>query len=196
MQYNSTVGHWTGLTPAGVILAKLSNANKNDLIRRKLERLLICVENVDLLFKIPEENVVEPSVRLQGGDHSSGHDNVLVCSAHDFYPRSIRLTWQRNGQEVTEGVSFSEVMSNGDWTYQAHAYLEYTPGGEDGVRCVVDHASLSEPKIYVWDASWDPAEKSFVTGGVCALLLGAVFLSVGLIKYKRKKCDTQAAYPL
>lgn len=60
---------------------------------------------------------------------SSDHDTLLVCSAYDFYPKYIRVTWHWNGQEVTSGMTISEVMTNGDWTYQVHSYLEYTASG-------------------------------------------------------------------
>lgn len=75
---------------------------------------------------------------------------MLVCSAYDFYPKHIKVTWHQNGQEVTSGVTSSEVMANGDWTYHVHFYLEYTPGRQDRISCVVEHASLKEPKVYDW----------------------------------------------
>ncbi|XP_035518333.1 rano class II histocompatibility antigen, A beta chain-like [Morone saxatilis] len=186
MQYNSTVGNWTGFTPAGFITASLLNEDKQDAIQRKVERQLICVDNVGILINTTEENIAEPSVTL-AETTSYGHDGtMLVCSAYDFYPRFIRVTWYQNGQEVTSGVTISEVMSNGDWTYQVHSYLEYTPGGQDRVSCMVEHASLREPKIYEWGSQ---SERSYLIGGVCALLLGAVFLSLGLIQYRKKRCD-------
>lgn len=94
----------------------------------------------------------EPSVRLQAAEAtSSGHGATLACSAYDFYPKPIRVTWRRGGQEVTSGVSTSEVMTNGDWTYQVHSYLEQTWGQGGGVvACVVEHASLKEPSVHEW----------------------------------------------
>ncbi|XP_045897189.1 rano class II histocompatibility antigen, A beta chain-like, partial [Micropterus dolomieu] len=188
MQYNSTVGNWTGFTPAGLITASMSNGDKYDILQRKIERQLICVNNVGLVLNITEENRAEPSVTLVETT-SSSHETMLVCSAYDFYPKYIKVAWHQNGQEVTSGVTVSDVMTNGDWTYQVHSYLEYTPGRQDRVSCVVEHASLSEPKILDWDPSLNHSERSYLIGGVCALLLGAVFLSLGLIQYKRKSCD-------
>lgn len=46
------------------------------------------------------------------------------------------------------------------------------------------------------DASLTQMDRNFLIGGVCALLLGAVFLAVGLIQYKRKTCDPQFSNPL
>ncbi|XP_026161685.1 rano class II histocompatibility antigen, A beta chain-like isoform X2 [Mastacembelus armatus] len=191
MQYNSTVGNWTGHTPAGLITAALFNKNKFDVLQRKVERQEICVNNVDLVLNTTEGYIVEPSISLQAVETTrSNHDVMLVCSAYDFYPRHIRLTWLQNGHQVNSGVTFSEVMTNGDWTYQVHSYLEYTPGQQHRVSCMVEHASLKEPKIYSWD-SLSKSEESYLAGGVCALLFGALFLSWGLVQYRRKSCNSQ-----
>ncbi|XP_069025736.1 SLA class II histocompatibility antigen, DQ haplotype D beta chain-like [Embiotoca jacksoni] len=189
MRYNSTVGDWTGLTPAGRVTASLLNGNKGDRRQRQVERQQICVDNVPLMFNVTDGNEAKPSVGLREADLGAGSDATLVCSAYDFYPKHIRMTWRRGGQEVTEGVSFSEVLTNGDWTYQAHSFLELKSGRRDGVSCVVEHASLREPKISDWDFSSDHTGRSHITGGVCALLLGAVFLSAGLIRYRKTSGD-------
>ncbi|XP_049446390.1 HLA class II histocompatibility antigen, DQ beta 1 chain-like isoform X18 [Epinephelus fuscoguttatus] len=154
--------------------------------QRILERQLICVDNTDLLLNAVEENMAEPNITLTETTTSS-HDTMLVCSAYDFYPKHIRVTWHSNGQEVTSGVTSTEVMTNGDWTYHVHSFLEFTPGRQDRVSCVVEHISLREPKISDWDSSFNQSERSFVIGGVVALLLGAVILSSGLIHYRRRR---------
>uniref|UniRef100_H2MBY5 Ig-like domain-containing protein n=1 Tax=Oryzias latipes TaxID=8090 RepID=H2MBY5_ORYLA len=177
MQYNSSVGGWTGFTPAGLITAAKFNADKYDVVQRILERELVCQRS--FLMK----SYIEPNVSLQTVEDN---DSTLECSALDFYPKHIRLTWFSNGQEVTEGVTFSDVLPNGDWTYQAHTYLTLTPGKQDHISCMVQHTSLKEPKIYNWEPSMNQTDRDYIIGGVCALLLGAVFLCVGLIHYKQK----------
>uniref|UniRef100_A0A3P9MQ15 Ig-like domain-containing protein n=1 Tax=Oryzias latipes TaxID=8090 RepID=A0A3P9MQ15_ORYLA len=183
MQYNSSVGGWTGFTPAGLITAAKFNADKHDVVQRILERELVCQRSVEMVYNGTEEAKVEPNVSLQTVEDN---DPTLECSALDFYPKHIRLTWLSNGQEVTEGVTFSDVLPNGDWTYQAHTYLTLTPGKQDHISCMVQHASLKEPKIYNWESSKNHTE-NYIIGGVCALLLGAVFLCGGLIHYKLRR---------
>ncbi|RVE72438.1 hypothetical protein OJAV_G00042430 [Oryzias javanicus] len=183
MQYNSSAGRWTGFTPAGLITAAAFNADKHDVLQRLLERKLVCQKSVDMVYNATEEATVKPSVNLQVFEDNN---SILECSALDFYPKDIRLTWFSNGQEVTEGVTFSEVLPNGDWTYQAHAYLTLTPGHQDHISCMVEHASLKEPKLYNWESSMNQIDRDYIIGGVCALLLGAVFLCVGVTYYKRK----------
>ncbi|XP_067362269.1 SLA class II histocompatibility antigen, DQ haplotype D beta chain-like isoform X2 [Channa argus] len=197
MRYNSTVGNWTGLTPAGSITASLFNEDKHDVLQRKVEKQLVCVNNFRLALNATEENIAEPSISLQLVETtSSREDTMLVCSAYDFYPKKIRITWHFNGQEVTSGVTSSEVLTNEDWTYQVHSYLEHTLSRHDTVTCVVEHASLKEPKIYDWDSSLCKSERSSLIGGVFALVFGGLSLSFGLLNYRRKSCDPRVSNAL
>uniref|UniRef100_A0AAQ4QG01 Ig-like domain-containing protein n=1 Tax=Gasterosteus aculeatus aculeatus TaxID=481459 RepID=A0AAQ4QG01_GASAC len=172
MQYNSTVGKWTGFTAAGLVSAAVFNGNHFDeQIIKSNEHCIICTDVFSPLA------APAPSVRLAEAS-GSGHNTTLVCSAYDFYPRRIRLAWLRDGQEVTSGATFSEVTTNGNWTYAVHSSLSFTPGGRDRVSCKVEHAGLQEPALRTWAAhgarDW---ETGFLVGGVCALLLGAACLS-------------------
>lgn len=56
MRYNSTVGRWTGLTPAGSVTASQFNGDEHDVLQRKLERQLICVNNVALVLNVTQDN--------------------------------------------------------------------------------------------------------------------------------------------
>lgn len=92
-----------------------------------------------------------PKIKLNSEKQPNGeHHSTLVCSAYDFYPKQIRLTWLRDGHKVTSAVSSSEVMSDGNWYYQIHSYLEYTQIPGEKITCMVEHLSLSEPLLEVW----------------------------------------------
>lgn len=94
---------------------------------------------------------VEPEVRLSSVTPPSGrHPAMLMCSAYDFYPKQITVTWTRDGQEVKSDVTSTEELANGDWYYQIHSHLEYTPKSGEKISCVVHHASLSAPKVEEW----------------------------------------------
>ena len=75
---------------------------------------------------------------------------MLMCSAYNFYPRMIRVTWYRDGQKVTSDVSATEELADGDWFYQIHSHLEFTPKAGEKISCVVEHASFKEPREFVW----------------------------------------------
>lgn len=94
---------------------------------------------------------VEPSVRVTPVvKQGSTHQAMLACSAYNFYPKQIRLTWLRNGEKVINYVTSTEELPDGNWLYQIHSYLEYTPSPREEITCMVEHASLKEPKLYNW----------------------------------------------
>lgn len=86
------------------------------------------------------------SVKLPNGRHPS----MLVCSAYNFYPKLIRVTWLKNGWEITSDVSSSEVLPNGDLYFQSHSYLEYTPTPGETITCMVEHPGFPQPVLHVW----------------------------------------------
>uniref|UniRef100_W5KEI7 Si:busm1-228j01.4 n=1 Tax=Astyanax mexicanus TaxID=7994 RepID=W5KEI7_ASTMX len=103
-----------------------------------------------------------------------------MCSAYDFYPKPIELTWLRNGKKVTGDVVFSEELYDGDWYYQIHSQLEYSPGPAEQITCMVEHLSFSQPPL-------SEADRDKVVVGVTGLLMGVIIATTGLIYYKRKQ---------
>ncbi|XP_026016458.1 rano class II histocompatibility antigen, A beta chain-like [Astatotilapia calliptera] len=111
---------------------------------------------------------------------------MLVCSVYDFFPSEIKVSWLRDGQEVTSDVTSTEVMPNGDWYYQTHSYLEYTPRSGENISCVVEHASLKEPLITDWEPSSDkstPESTTLIAIGASMLTLGLILLLAGCFLY-------------
>uniref|UniRef100_A0AAQ5Z0Y7 Ig-like domain-containing protein n=1 Tax=Amphiprion ocellaris TaxID=80972 RepID=A0AAQ5Z0Y7_AMPOC len=109
-----------------------------------------------------------------------------VCSAYDFYSKQIRVSWLWNGQEVTSGVSFTEAMPSGDWFYQVHSFLEFTPTRGERIACRVEHLSLSEAMLVVWDTSHPVSERAKMVIGTFLLIFGFVLMSTRFIYYKKK----------
>ena len=102
---------------------------------------------------------VEPSVRLRSVKAVDGrHPGMLVCSLYNFYPKQITVTWLRNGEEVTSDVTSTDELSNGNWLYQVHSYLEFTPRAGEKITCMVEHASLRKPKLYDWGKKETPLQ--------------------------------------
>ncbi|KAL1269615.1 hypothetical protein QQF64_031904 [Cirrhinus molitorella] len=111
---------------------------------------------------------------------------ILVCSAYDFYPKPIRLTWIRDDQVMAADVTSIEEQDNGDWFYQIHSHLEYFPKPGEKISCVVEHASSNKPMIYHWDPSLPESEKAKIILGAVGLSIGVFMAAGGLIYYKRK----------
>ncbi|XP_064883760.1 uncharacterized protein LOC115116045 isoform X2 [Oncorhynchus nerka] len=89
----------------------------------------------------------------------------------------------------------AEELVNGDWTYQIHSHLEYTPTPGERIACMVEHFSLTEPKLYDWDPSMPGPEKNKMVIGACGLLLGVVFIAAGLIYYRKKSTEGRVLVP-
>ncbi|XP_037392180.1 rano class II histocompatibility antigen, A beta chain-like isoform X2 [Pygocentrus nattereri] len=111
---------------------------------------------------------------------------MLMCSAYNFYPRVIDVYWLRNGEKVTSDVTATEEMADGDWYYQIHSHLEYTPTSGEKISCVVEHASSKKPIIIEWDGSLPEAEKNKIAIGASGLMLGIILSAAGFLYYKKK----------
>nr|XP_024655851.1 HLA class II histocompatibility antigen, DR beta 4 chain-like [Maylandia zebra] len=134
---------------------------------------------------------VKPYVKLHSTTPAySQHPAMLVCSVYDFYPSKIKVSWLRDGQEVTSDVTSTEEMADGDWYYQTHSHLEYTPRSGEKISCKVEHASLEKPLITDWDPSSElsmpESERNKLAIGASGLILGLILSLAGFIYYKRK----------
>ncbi|KAK7146337.1 hypothetical protein R3I93_013929 [Phoxinus phoxinus] len=133
---------------------------------------------------------VKPKVKLSSVTRAGGrHPAVLMCSAYAFYPLHIKVSWLRDGKEVTSDVTSTMEMADGDWYYQIHSELEYTPKSGEKISCMVEHASFNKPMIYDWDPSLPESERNKIAIGSSGLVLGIVLAAAGLIYYKKKSSD-------
>ncbi|XP_051245004.1 rano class II histocompatibility antigen, A beta chain-like [Dicentrarchus labrax] len=180
IEYNSTRGNWTGFTAYSIEEVKNWNSDPYNALQRSFEKKVLCTDNLHFAQQLDNVRAV-PTVKLK----LVKHQPMLVCSAYNFYPKQIRMTWLRNGQEVTSAVSFSDALPDGEWYYQIHSYLEHTPTAGEIITCVVEHLTLSEPALHVWDPSLPAPERVKIVVGLCGLILGFIIVSSGFIYYKK-----------
>ncbi|CAM9108483.1 unnamed protein product [Bubo scandiacus] len=130
---------------------------------------------------------VQPKVRVAPVQSSSlPQTDRLACYVTGFYPAQIEVKWFQNGREETERVVSTDVIPNGDWTYQVLVMLETTPQRGDTYTCQVEHVSLQHPVSQRWELQSDGARSKMLTG-VGGFVLGLIFLALGLGLYVRKK---------
>ncbi|XP_025069768.1 DLA class II histocompatibility antigen, DR-1 beta chain isoform X2 [Alligator sinensis] len=117
---------------------------------------------------------------------AQAHLDTLICSVMGFYPGGIEVKWLKNGQEQMAGAVSTELMQNGDWTFQILVMLEMTPRSGDVYTCQVEHSSLPGPVTVLWEAQSDSARSKMLTG-VGGFVLGLIFLALELLVYLRNK---------
>lgn len=94
---------------------------------------------------------VRPKVNVSPSKKgSSQHQHLLVCHVTDFYPGDLQVRWFLNGQEETDGVVSTNLIRNGDWTFQILVMLEMNPRAGDVYTCHVEHPSLDSPITVDW----------------------------------------------
>uniref|UniRef100_A0A3P9DRP3 Ig-like domain-containing protein n=1 Tax=Maylandia zebra TaxID=106582 RepID=A0A3P9DRP3_9CICH len=184
-RFDSDVGKFVGYTEYGVKNAELWNSGAY-LTQVKTEKGTYCLHNIGVWYS----NALTKSAGVILCFYASFWypSSLLVCSVYDFYPKYIKVSWLRDGQEVTSDVTSTEEMANGDWYYQTHSQLEYTPRSGEKISCKVEHASLEKPLITDWDpsSSMPESERNKLTIGASGLILGLILSLAGFIYYKRK----------
>nr|ADK38663.1 MHC class II beta chain [Leiocassis longirostris] len=187
LEFNSTLGKFVGYTELGISNADRLNKDPAALQARKAQAEAGCKNNVGIYYSGVLSKTVEPQVKVKLVKKSDGsHPAVLMCSAYSFYPPLIKVTWLRNGKEVEGGQTSTEEMADGDWYYQIHSHLEYTPESGEEISCVVEHASFKKPMSYKWDPSMSEPDKSKIAIGASGLVLGVVLSAAGFIYYRKK----------
>uniref|UniRef100_A0A8C3S7T3 Ig-like domain-containing protein n=1 Tax=Chelydra serpentina TaxID=8475 RepID=A0A8C3S7T3_CHESE len=146
VHFDSDVGVWVGDTEVGRRWAEGWNKDKAEMDYRRSEVDTFCRHNYGVYGSFTVARRVQPKVKVsptQSG--SQPHPHLLVCSVTGFYPGGIEIKWLKNGQEQTVGVVSTELLQNGDWTFQILVMLEMRPRRGDIYTCQVEHVSLRDP---------------------------------------------------
>ncbi|XP_047242406.1 HLA class II histocompatibility antigen, DR beta 5 chain-like [Girardinichthys multiradiatus] len=183
-RFSSSLGKFVGYTDYGIKQADYFNSQTSYIEGLKAQKDTYCLNNIGNDYQAALSKSVEPYVRIHSEAPSSG--GMLVCGVYSFYPKTIKVSWLRNGLEITSGVTSTEELPDGDWYYQVHSQLEYTPRSGEKISCRVEHASLKEPLITDWSPSMPESEKNKLAIGASGLILGLILSLAGFIYYKRK----------
>ncbi|XP_048066481.1 rano class II histocompatibility antigen, A beta chain-like [Megalobrama amblycephala] len=184
-QFNSTLSKFVGFTEIGMGIAEQWNNSPFVLTERNgvnLCKFIIKSEDTPARVKVVKPKVKLSSVTRAGGKHLA----VLMCSAYEFYPPHIKVSWLRDGKLMTSDVTSTMELADGDWYYQIHSELEYTPKSGEKISCMVEHASFNKPMIYDWDPSLPESERNKIAIGASCLVLGMIIAAAVLIYYKKK----------
>ncbi|XP_065271569.1 DLA class II histocompatibility antigen, DR-1 beta chain-like isoform X2 [Emys orbicularis] len=185
--FDSDVGVYVADTELGRPSAEYWNKDPAHLAALRAEADRFCRHNYGAYGAFTIDRRVQPKVKVSPTKSGSQpHSHLLVCSVTGFYPGGIEIKWLKNGQEQTAGVVSTELLQNGDWTFQILVMLEMSPRRGDVYTCQVEHISLRGPLTVHWEAQSDSARSKMLTG-VGGFVLGLIFLAPGLLIYLKNK---------
>ncbi|NXE71845.1 HB22 protein, partial [Calcarius ornatus] len=127
--FDSDVAVYVGFTPYGERWARDRNSDPKYMEIPRTAVDWYCRNNYEGSRPFITECRVPPSVSISLVPPSSSQPGPgrLLCSVMDFYPAAIQVRWFQGQQELSEHVVATDVVPNGDWTYQLLVLLETPP---------------------------------------------------------------------
>ncbi|KAM4696818.1 rano class II histocompatibility antigen, A beta chain-like [Rhinophrynus dorsalis] len=186
--FDSDVGIFIAKNELGKYQADYYNSQKEVLEQKRAEVERVCKHNYQLYTPYTIDRKSKPEVKIVNTKAVRlEHENILTCYVDKFFPPMITVTWLRNGIEEREQVISTELLQNGDWTFQIHVMLETTAKHGDIFTCRVEHSSLQEPISEQWELTTPESARNKMVTGIVGFVLGTVFIIVGLYIYCRNK---------
>ncbi|XP_025048656.1 DLA class II histocompatibility antigen, DR-1 beta chain [Alligator sinensis] len=187
VHFDSDVGVFVADTVLGQPDATYWNSQKEELEYSRGAVDSVCQRNYGVAEQAHVLGRTKPKVKVSPAKSGAqAHPDALICSVTGFYPGNIEVKWLKNGQEQTAGAVSTELMQNGDWTFQILVMLEVTLHSGDIYTCQVEHSSLPGPITVLWEVQLDSSRSKMLTG-IGGFVLGLIFLALGLLVYLRKK---------
>ncbi|XP_008826079.1 class I histocompatibility antigen, B alpha chain isoform X2 [Nannospalax galili] len=191
---NTDLSSWTAAdSVAEITQRKLEAAGVSKECRFFLEDK--CVEWLYRYLEKGKENLERsdaPKTKVTHHPRPEG-DITLRCWALGFYPADITLTWQRDGEDLTQDMELVETRPAGDGNFQKWAAVVVPSGEEQRYTCHVQHEGLPEPLTL----RWEPPQPTIPIMGIIAgmVLFGALVTGAvaAMVMTKRKSTESHTA---
>ncbi|XP_028641308.1 H-2 class I histocompatibility antigen, L-D alpha chain-like [Grammomys surdaster] len=149
-----------------------------------------CMESLSRLLELGKETLLRsdsPKAHVNHHPRSEG-DVTLRCWALGFYPADITLTWQLNGEDLTQDMELVETRPSGDGTYQKWASVVVPLGKEQNYTCHVYHEGLPQPLILRWEPP--PSTNYYMVIIAVLVVLGAVAIIGAVVAFVMRRRNT------
>lgn len=119
----------------------------------------------------PEVQIFRPSEEECRNKKDNGRKKTLVCVASRFYPDHVSVSWQKNGNEVKDGVATdtAAVRPEGEEFYRISSRLRVSAetwfDPNNNFMCLVKFFNGSNHTIHSETVYGDPGESIEGAGG-------------------------------
>ncbi|XP_044112867.1 DLA class I histocompatibility antigen, A9/A9 alpha chain-like [Neovison vison] len=190
---NEDLRSWTAADPAAQITRrKWEAAGAAEQWRNYLEGT--CVEWLGRYLENGKEKLLRAErPNTQVTHHPiSDRDVTLRCWALDFYPAEITLTWQRDGEDLTQDTELVETRPAGDGTFQKWVAVVVPSGQEQRYTCHVQHEGLPKPVTLRWEPPTNLI--TWIIAGLGLLALLAVIAVLGFVIWRKCSGEKKPGY--
>ncbi|XP_075437018.1 class I histocompatibility antigen, F10 alpha chain-like isoform X2 [Ascaphus truei] len=109
---------------------------------------------------------------------------MLHCKVYGFYPRDVDVKWVRNGKDDVISHEAKQILPHPDGSYQIRVTVEVPAREGDSYSCHVDHSSLEEPLLVLWEPKNSDTIPPYIIIAVVGVL---VVIAAGVGFYVCKK---------
>ncbi|XP_051864926.1 H-2 class I histocompatibility antigen, D-P alpha chain-like [Pristis pectinata] len=106
----------------------------------------------------------------------------LVCTARNFFPRDIKVSWVRNGEVADHGSDTTDIVPQIDGTFQVRS-VHPLNGDSRAYACQVEHEAIGEKLLIPLEHNVPVANEALIIIGAVLGILGICAMVVTAILY-------------